>query len=241
MSRSARPGTLPLDANPIDGPGEIERSLVRAGLRWALGTDEAGRGPLAGPVVAAAVALDLHDLAWCDGLDDSKRLSDAARRELFVRIRERASAVRWCVVDPSEIDAVNILQASLAGMRRSVRSICSELGAGPGDRGWGPLLVDGRQRVPGLEMPQDALVRGDARSYAVAAASIVAKVVRDDLCFALDAEFPGWGFAKHKGYPTPAHLERLREHGPCSAHRRSFAPVRRALEARARGEGCESE
>ncbi len=181
------------------------------------GVDEAGRGPLAGAVVAAAVILDpLRPIA---GLKDSKTLS-ASRREVLAReIRERASA--WAIASASvaEIDELNILQASLLAMHRAVAAL---------DPQPAYVLVDGN-RLPRWPYAAQAVVRGDARVQSIAAASILAKVQRDQALTALDVEYPGYGFARHKGYPTAEHLEALRALGVTPAHRRSFAPVRKAL------------
>jgi ribonuclease HII len=181
------------------------------------GVDEAGRGPLAGPVVAAAVILDPH--RPIDGLADSKKVAPAKRERLASVIREHALA--WSVAEASveEIDQLNILQASLRAMARAVA------GLEPGPR---IVLVDGN-RVPELEMEAHAAVRGDDRFQAISAASILAKVERDRIMCELDAQYPDYGFARHKGYPTPVHLEALRRHGAAPVHRRSFAPVRRVL------------
>lgn len=182
------------------------------------GVDEAGRGPLAGPVVAAAVILDpAHPI---DGLDDSKRLAAPRREALYDEISQRAQAVAVAAVEPDEIDALNILGATLAAMQRAVAGLV------PGPT---RVLVDG-DRCPELAVPARALIGGDALEPAIAAASIVAKVERDRLMVALDARFPGYGFAAHKGYTTPMHLEALLRLGPCRLHRRSFAPVRLALD-----------
>ena len=181
------------------------------------GVDEAGRGPLAGPVVAAAVILD--DLAPIKGLKDSKQLSARARERLYDEIR--AKALCCCIAQASveEIDALNILQATLLAMRRAVEGLRLR----PHQ-----VLVDGNQ-LPLLPMPALAIVKGDAKVEAISAASIVAKVYRDRLCLELHARHPQYGFDGHKGYPTPAHLSALREYGVCPQHRRSFAPVRAAL------------
>lgn len=182
------------------------------------GVDEAGRGPLAGPVVVAAVILDPgHSI---EGLNDSKKLSAARRAELFNTIR--TAALAWAIVEVgvAEIDRLNILQASLAGMRRAVR----ELSPRPA-----LALVDGN-RDPGLCCATRTIVQGDRLESAISAASILAKVHRDRLMLALHEKHPGYGFERHKGYPTSEHLERLAELGPCPAHRRSFAPVRNALQ-----------
>jgi ribonuclease HII len=183
------------------------------------GVDEAGRGPLAGPVAAAAVILDpARPIA---GLDDSKRLTPRAREALEPLIQQRALA--WCVAFASaaEIDAINILEASLLAMRRAVAG----LGTVPA-----AVWVDGN-RTTDFGAPARAIVGGDARVAAIAAASILAKVARDRVMAGLDLDYPGYGFAAHKGYPTPAHRAALIRLGPCPEHRLSFAPVRLAAGA----------
>ena len=184
----------------------------------AAGVDEAGRGPLAGPVVAAAVILD--DLQPIRALRDSKTLSARKRERLFDEIR--AKALCCCIAQASveEIDQLNILQATLLAMRRAVEGLRLRPAL---------VLVDGN-RLPALPMPAHAVVKGDAMVAAISAASILAKVHRDRLCEQLHAAHPDYGFDGHKGYPTPDHLAALRRHGPCPAHRRSFAPVRAVLE-----------
>lgn len=183
------------------------------------GVDEAGRGPLCGPVVAAAVILD--PMRPIDGLADSKKLGEAARERLAKLIRERALA--WAVAEASveEIDRLNILHASLLAMQRALAALTPA----PSE-----VLVDGN-RCPQLPMPARAVVGGDASVAEISAASILAKTVRDDLMRRLHLDWPQYGFAGHKGYPTAAHLAALREHGVTPIHRRSFAPVRRLLEA----------
>lgn len=181
------------------------------------GADEAGRGPLAGPVVAAAVILDAN--APIDGLRDSKKLSAAQREVLAPAIRARAIACAIGLADVEEIDALNILQASLLAMRRAIEAL---------DPPASYALVDGNL-LPRLAIPARAIVGGDSTEPAISAASILAKVHRDSLMRALDAAYPGYGFAEHFGYPTPQHLRRLRELGPSVVHRRSFAPVRALL------------
>jgi ribonuclease HII len=178
------------------------------------GVDEAGRGPLAGPVVAAAVILDAR--APIRGLADSKTLSPARRARLYDEICAKALALAIAEASVDEIDRLNILQATLLAMRRAVEG----LRLLPRQ-----VLVDGN-RLPQLPMPATAIVKGDAKVPAISAASILAKVHRDRLCVALHAQWPQYGFAQHKGYPTAAHLQALRLHGACPAHRRSFAPVR---------------
>ncbi len=191
--------------------------LDRPGL--VAGVDEAGRGPLAGPVVAAAVILD--DLAPIKGLRDSKVLTERARERLFDEIRARALCCSIAQASVAEIDALNILQATLLAMRRAVDGLRLRPHK---------VLVDGN-RLPPLSMAAEAIVKGDSKVAAISAASILAKVHRDRLCLELHAQHPQYGFATHKGYPTAAHLAALREHGACVQHRRSFAPVRAVLAA----------
>jgi ribonuclease HII len=198
-------------------PGDLFAETWRG--RLVCGADEAGRGPLAGPVVAAAVILDPG--RPIDGLRDSKELAPARREELARAIRGRATA--WAVAEASvqEVDRLNVLQASLLAMHRAIELL---------DPAAEIALIDGNQ-LPRLRIEAHAIVGGDALEPAISAASILAKQHRDRLMTELDRLFPGYGFAKHAGYPTPWHLERLRELGPCAAHRRSFAPVRAALGA----------
>jgi ribonuclease HII len=181
------------------------------------GVDEAGRGPLAGPVVAAAVILD--DLQPIKGLADSKVLTPLKREKLFDEIR--AKALCCCIAEASaaEIDQINILQATLLAMRRAVEGLRLKPAR---------VLVDGN-RIPVLKVPAEAIVKGDAKVGAISAASILAKVHRDRLCLALHEQHPQYGFDGHKGYPTPEHLAALRAHGACPEHRRSFGPVRDVL------------
>ncbi len=183
------------------------------------GVDEAGRGPLAGPVAVAAVIL--HPARPIDGLDDSKVLTEARRDALAPLIRERALAWRVELVDVDDIDRLNILHATMLGMARAV---CALVPAAE------RVLVDGNRLPPGLPCKGRALVGGDAREPAIMAASILAKVARDAVMRDLDARHPGYGFALHKGYPTPEHIAALRRLGPCAQHRRSFAPVRASME-----------
>jgi len=186
------------------------------------GVDEAGRGPLAGPVVAAAVILD--PARPISGLADSKKLSAARREKLAEEIRCRALA--WWVAEASvaEIDSLNILQATLRAMQRAVEGLSIK----PDE-----VLIDGN-RCPILTIPSRAIVGGDATVAEISAASILAKTVRDAGMLSLHAVYPDYGFDRHKGYGTAAHLSALHTHGPCPAHRRSFAPVRAAMSGRAR-------
>ena len=182
------------------------------------GVDEAGRGPLAGPVLVAAVILDpARPIA---GLADSKTLSAARRETLSLQIKERALAWQLAAVSAAEIDALNILQATLVGMRRCVNALSPTPGL---------ARIDGNRVPTGLRCQAEAIVAGDASDEAIAAASILAKVERDRLLCELDRIHPGYGFAVHKGYPTRAHLDALDRLGPCAAHRRSFGPVARQL------------
>lgn len=178
------------------------------------GVDEAGRGPLCGPVYAAAVILDPS--RPINGLNDSKKLSEKKREALAPLIRERALAWAVGVATVEEIDRLNILHASMLAMRRAVEG----LGVPPDE-----VLIDGNRVPPGLVMPARAIIGGDASEPAISAASILAKTGRDHEMMALAAFYPQYGIARHKGYPTPEHLAALRAHGPSPIHRRSFAPV----------------
>lgn len=185
---------------------------------WIAGVDEAGRGPLAGPVVVAAVVLDPE--RPIEGLDDSKRLTAERREVLFARIREDALCFSVVEVQVEEIDRLNILQATLLGMRRAVHGL-ADLPA--------LVLVDGN-RAPGLDCAVRTFIGGDGLEPAISAASILAKVTRDRRMCELHRHHPQYGFDRHKGYPTAEHLERLAQFGPCPQHRKSFAPVRNALQ-----------
>ena len=208
--------------------------LIAAGTRWrrkscasiaspgeksglVAGVDEAGRGPLAGPVVAAAVILDETDRIA--GLADSKTLSEQHREQLAQVIREKALACSIGRADHLEIDRLNILNASLLAMQRAIDG----LGIKPGR-----VLVDGN-RCPNTDCPATAIIKGDQTEACISAASILAKVSRDREMLEMDRKYPGYGFARHKGYPTPQHVRALSEIGPCPIHRRSFAPVQRLI------------
>jgi len=181
------------------------------------GVDEAGRGPLAGPVVAAAVILDdLHPIA---GLADSKKLTAARREKLYDEIRAKALCCSIAEASVEEIDQLNILQATLLAMRRAVEGLRLKPAK---------VLVDGN-RLPVLDVLAEAIVKGDATVPAISAASILAKVHRDRWCAEYDREFPQYGFAAHKGYGTAEHLAALRQHGACPQHRKTFAPVTEVL------------
>jgi ribonuclease HII len=192
----------------------LAEARLKGAVTLVAGVDEAGRGPLAGPVVAAAVVLD-PGKNW-DGLDDSKQLDPETRSELFVRVSTEARAFAWAVVGQRAIERMNIRRASLTAMARSVAllKLAPEL-----------VLVDGIDTIPGVACPQMAVVDGDARMLSIAAASVLAKVVRDRIMERLDRVWPGYGFAQHKGYATPEHLDAIRRLGPCRLHRFTFGTV----------------
>jgi ribonuclease HII len=195
------------------------RGLLSVAAPRIAGVDEAGRGPLAGPLVVAAVILSPRRAIA--GIGDSKALSAAQREDCYARIVERALAWHAVVVEVAEIDRLNILQATLAGMARALAGLVP---------GADQALIDGNRLPRDLALPARAIVGGDASEACIGAASIVAKVTRDRLMRTLDAVHPGYGFAAHKGYPTPEHFAALQRLGPCAQHRRSFAPVRRHFE-----------
>ena len=188
----------------------IEEELRRTGFKYIAGIDEAGRGPLAGPVATAAVILAPD--ACILGLNDSKKLSEKQRMELEPIIKEQAVAWQVVMIDHQVIDRINILQATKLGMRQAIAVLDP-----PPDY----LLVDGME-LDGVDLPQQGLIKGDARSVSIAAASVLAKTARDRLMLEYDVLYPGYGFAKHKGYPTAEHKEALRRLGPCPIHRLTF-------------------
>lgn len=190
-----------------------ERALWARGIIRIAGVDEVGVGPLAGPLVAAAVILPLE--VSLRGVDDSKKLPRSARVRLCAEIKACAVAIGVGVVAVEEVDRLNTFWAALEAMRRAVDALPLRAEH---------LLVDAR-RIPGVDLPQEPLVKGDSRSYSIAAASIVAKVARDAMMEALDRDYPQYGFARHMGYGTREHLDALARHGPCAVHRRSFVPV----------------
>ena len=201
---------------------EFERRLRQQGLQRIAGVDEAGRGPLAGPVVAAAVVLPT---AWLDhglpsslsGLNDSKQLNERTRDSFFELLTTLPGVGRGVtLVHAPEIDALNILRATHRAMSHALAQLFP-----PPEH----VLVDGL-RVHSLSLPQTPIVHGDARSFTIAAASVIAKVTRDRLMRHLDTQYPGYGFATHKGYGTPEHLDAIRRLGPCPIHRRTFAPLK---------------
>jgi ribonuclease HII len=201
---------------PATAAPHLETLLWRVGIRHVAGVDEVGMGPLAGPVVAAAVILPPG--THLDGVADSKALRAIVRERLDVEIRRRAIAVGIGVVEPEEIDRLNIYWAGMAALRRAVDALAPAPGF---------VLVDGRE-IPELPMPQSAYPKGDSFVCSIAAASIVAKVYRDAIMRELDVRHPGYGFASHMGYSTREHFAAIRERGPGPVHRRSFAPVRAA-------------
>ena len=213
-----------LDRQGTSDQFEYERALLQRGVKRVAGVDEAGRGPLAGPVVAAAVSFPEE---WISsglpgelaGLNDSKQLK-AVQREAFFERLTAGGDVQFAIarIDAETIDAINILQAT----HRAMNQALAQLRPQPEH-----VLVDGLP-VNSLRFPQLALVKGDARSFTIAAASILAKVTRDRLMLEYDRRFPAYGFARHKGYGTTRHLAALAEHGPCPIHRRSFAPLKPA-------------
>ncbi|MDH4235722.1 MAG: ribonuclease HII [Nitrospira sp.] len=199
------------------GPAdEFEQEARRCGYRRIAGIDEAGRGPLAGPVVAAAVILPVH--VRLAGVDDSKQLSEAERERLYPAILAKSVSVGIGLADAYEIDALNILEATRLAMRRAIENL-----APPPDY----LLIDA-VTLPAVRIPLRPIIKGDALSLSIAAASIIAKVTRDHLMAAYHETFPQYNFLSHKGYGTAEHLRMLTRFGPCAIHRRTFAPVREA-------------
>ena len=189
---------------------EIEQSWFDRGVEIICGVDEAGRGPLAGPVCAAAVILPRN--IEIPGLDDSKKLSDKRRRELFPVIKEKAIAYGIAFADHTEIDEINILQATYLAMERAINQLSVKPDL---------ALIDGN-RAKDFGIPVETVVHGDSRSASIAAASILAKVTRDDYMLRAENEYPGYGFGVHKGYGTKAHYAALAEKGPCPIHRMTF-------------------
>lgn len=199
---------------------KTENKFFSLGYKLIGGVDEAGRGPLAGPVVAACVVIgpdfriDHAELAL---VADSKKLSAKRREKLFSIIKEKTLAVEIGVVDNLGIDKINILQASFLAMRRAIKKLKIEPDY---------ILLDGGFKIPKLDKPQTAIIKGDATVFCIAAASIIAKVSRDWLMSEIDKKYPQYDFAKHKGYGTKAHFAKIQEHGPCPIHRFSFSPIK---------------
>ena len=209
----------------------LEHELASGGP--VMGIDEAGRGPLAGGVYAAAVSVPLDRAAellagaWAD-INDSKKLS-AKRRDALAAVIKATPGCTWAIASasPAEIDRLNILRATHLAMRRAAEDVAAKLGADSLEAADVSILVDG---LPVASLPNStSVVKGDSKSLLIAAASILAKTARDADCLRLEREYPGYGFAKHKGYPTPAHVAALMRLGPCPEHRRSFAPVAESL------------
>ena len=196
-------------------------------LRGCAGCDEAGRGPLAGPVSAAAVVLEGRP--WLPGLNDSKKISEGDREIIALWIEARAAARHVAALSTDEIEAFNIRGAALEGMRRSLLAIAER-------QEINMALIDGNAVIPGLPLPQRAVIKGDARLPCIAAASILAKVSRDHIMREIDKSFPQYGFAANKCYGTAEHLQALKKYGPCPWHRRSFGPVKKLLPESAAGE-----
>ena len=191
-----------------------ERYWAAQGYTSIAGTDEAGRGPLAGPVVAAAVVLPLGlDIPF---LNDSKQVSARRREVLFREVQDKAVAFAWSRINPDEIDRLNIYQASRVAMMQALMSL---------NRPFDMVLSDAMP-LPDLLVPCVPIIHGDALSANIAAASIIAKVIRDRIMEEADAEYPEYGFKRHKGYGTPEHLKAIGDHGPCTIHRRTFAPIK---------------
>jgi len=191
----------------------FEMTHIKAGKKCIAGVDEAGRGPWAGPVVAAAVILDRKNIP--EGLNDSKKLSPVRRDELFDQIVANAQ-YGVGIVQADEIDRINILQATMKAMAKALAALPQHPDV---------ALIDGT-KAPQINCASETIKRGDGRSLSIAAASIIAKVTRDELMIALDQKYPVYGFARHKGYGTAIHAQALAEFGPCPAHRKSFAPIR---------------
>jgi len=185
---------------------------------WICGVDEAGRGPLVGSVVAGAVVLDPNQPII--GLRDSKKLSPARREQLYAEVMQKARAWGIGQASPSEIDTLNILQATMLAMRRAIEALSERLGEWPSK-----ALIDGN-RCPILPIASEAIIKGDAKEPAISAASIIAKVTRDQQMQVLHTQYPQYGFNQHMGYPTEVHMQALKQYGPCEEHRRTFAPVR---------------
>jgi len=208
------------------GPAdEFEQEARRRGFRRIAGVDEAGRGPLAGPVVAAAVILPVH--VGLAGIDDSKQLSEDERERLYHVILERAVGVGIGSADAGEIDRLNILEATRLAMARAIGNVTPSP----------DYVLTDAVSIPAVRVPMRPLIKGDALSLSIAAASIIAKVTRDRMMAVFHEMFPQYNFLSHKGYGTPEHLRMLARFGPCALHRRTFAPVRAAVDA-TRAEKC---
>ena len=190
----------------------IERVLQEKGCRYIAGVDEVGRGPLAGPVVCAAVIMPLDEAELIVGVDDSKKLSEKKREELSAKIKEKALAYTIVEIDEKQIDEMNILEATRVGMKRAIENLSI-----PPD----VVLTDGNMTID-IALPQKSVIHGDALSYSIGAASIIAKVYRDSLMDEYAKTYPQYAFEKNKGYGTAAHIAGIKEHGLCPIHRRTF-------------------
>lgn len=200
-----------------------EKEMLALGAECIAGVDEVGRGPFAGPVVCAAVIMPLDAENLIDGVDDSKKVKEERREQLAALIRERAVAYMICEESPETIDEINILEATKRCMKRAVEGLSVQPDI---------VFVDGNFRIR-IDLPQQNIVRGDALSYSIGAASILAKVYRDSLMREYDKQYPQYGFARHKGYGTAVHIRALKEFGPCPIHRKTF--IKRILEERESG------
>lgn len=219
-----QPGLTPEEFHRIESMMKFERLAVSQGYRWIAGLDEAGRGPLAGPVVAGAVILpDTFGLA---GINDSKQVAPTLRRKLADEIKKQA--VSWAVaaVYPPYLDTINIYQATVQAMNMAVNSLNPRPDY---------LLIDA-VKLPDIHIKQQSIIKGDTLSASIAAASILAKVERDNAMEAFDSLYPGYGFARHKGYATREHVQLLMQKGPCPIHRVSFEPVRSLIKGGTYGE-----
>ena len=201
----------------LDAMYVYERAAIAAGHAIVAGVDEAGRGPLAGPVAVAAVILPQE--CYLPHLNDSKKLSHAVREELFAQIIEQAISYHVALMDADMIDRMNILQATRTGMYETIAALTPA----PDE-----VLIDAVE-LPKLSMPSQSIIKGDAKSASIAAASILAKVTRDHLMESYDIQYPNYGFAKHKGYGTQEHIDAIRKYGICPIHRKSFDPIRSML------------
>lgn len=190
---------------------EYERKYLAIGKKYIAGVDEVGRGPLAGPVVCCAVIMPLDEENLIQGIDDSKKLSEKKREALAEKIKEKAIAYSYCVLEPNEIDEINILNAVKKCMKGAVENLTVTPEV---------VLVDGNDI--GVDLPCEYIVKGDLKSYTIGAASILAKVYRDNLMCEYAKEYPEYGFEKHKGYGTKIHIDTIKEIGPCKIHRRTF-------------------
>lgn len=197
---------------------EYEEALYQRGITYIAGTDEAGRGPLAGPVVAAAVILKKG--AKIEGVDDSKKLTDKKRRSLIETIKKEALAIGIAIVSPQEIDQINIYRASKEAMISAIKALKIKPEY---------VLADAMMLEEELGIPTESIIKGDQKSASIAAASIVAKVTRDEYMIEMDKLFPMYGFKKHMGYPTKAHIKAIEQYGICPIHRKTFEPIKSIL------------